>query len=745
MLVPRMMWLFALACVLAIGAGAGETPAVVDTFADAWPATDALGRTLPMAKDVGSPRQDKFVGIFYFLWLGRHGTAGPYDISKILAADPAAMTKPDSPLWGPLHYFHYWGESVFGYYFSDDTWVIRKHAQMLTDAGVDMIVFDCSNQLTYPESYEPLCKTFTEVRRDGGKTPQIAFLCPFWDPARVAARLYKDLYGAGKWPDVWFRWKGKPLILADPAKIVPEAFMQAVRAPEKLNEKHTLGQSFTAAKPFKAVGGSFPTWGEKESCVTLTLYATEPGGKQIAQKRFEKIADNATVMLELGEAQPAGTYYLEQSDAKGQVGWWSTSGDVYDKGRAFADGKPTSGGRELAILYGDAQKSETLVSSEAKAGRAEAEKLAADIKQFFTFRKPQPDYFQGPTGPDQWSWLEVYPQHVFKNSEGKDEQMVVGVGQNASGRRLGAFSVKNSYGRSWHDGKKDERPDAVLHGYNLAEQFERALKVDPELIFITGWNEWIAGRFAEFAGVREPVMFVDQYTEEYSRDIEPMKGGHGDNYYYQMIAAIRRYKGARKVPPARPAKTIAIDGDFGDWKDVQPEYRDDRGDTMHRDFVSYEKIGRYSNTSGRNDFVTLKVARDERNVYFYAQTAAPTAPSSDPNWMMLFIATNAKAPNWEGYNFAINRKVKDANSTVLEECSGGWEWKPVAEVQMRVKGNEMELAIPRAALKFDAAAPLQFDFKWADNIKPENGAVDFFVNGDVAPNGRFRYRFAEEK
>ena len=33
-----------------------------------------------------------------------------------------------------------------------------------------------------------------------------------------------------------------------------------------------------------------------------------------------------------------------------------------------------------------------------------------------TFRAPQPDYFRGPTQPDMWSWLEVSPQHVFRNS-----------------------------------------------------------------------------------------------------------------------------------------------------------------------------------------------------------------------------------------------------------------------------------------------------------------------------------------
>jgi hypothetical protein len=59
------------------------------------------------------------------------------------------MSKPDSPLWGPLHIPHHWGESLFGYYLTDDEGVLRKHAQMLADAGVDVVVFDVTNQITY--------------------------------------------------------------------------------------------------------------------------------------------------------------------------------------------------------------------------------------------------------------------------------------------------------------------------------------------------------------------------------------------------------------------------------------------------------------------------------------------------------------------------------------------------------------------------------------------------------------------
>ena len=48
-----------------------------------------------------------------------------------------------------------------------------------------------------------------------------------------------------------------------------------------------------------------------------------------------------------------------------------------------------------------------------------------------------------------------------------------------------------------------------------------------------------------FIGKHWPVgttFFVDEFLEEYSRDIEPMQGGHGDNYYYQLISYVRRLK-----------------------------------------------------------------------------------------------------------------------------------------------------------------------------------------------------------
>lgn len=37
-------------------------------------ATDHLGRKLPGYDEVGGVKKDKIVGLFYYLWLGYHGT-----------------------------------------------------------------------------------------------------------------------------------------------------------------------------------------------------------------------------------------------------------------------------------------------------------------------------------------------------------------------------------------------------------------------------------------------------------------------------------------------------------------------------------------------------------------------------------------------------------------------------------------------------------------------------------------------
>jgi len=241
--------------------------------------------------------------------------------------------------------------------------------------------------------------------------------------------------------------------------------------------------------------------------------------------------------------------------------------------------------------------------------------------------------------------------------------------------------------------------------------------------------------------VKMPVMFVDTFDQEHSRDVEPMKGGHGDNYYYQMVNYIRRFKGVRPLPSASPPKTIDVEGDFAQWADVGPEYRDTVGDTAHRDHPGYNTATRYRNTTGRNDFVSMKVARDAGNLYFYARTREDMTHHTDPDWMVLFLNIDRDPQTgWHGYNFAVNRRVASAGAAVVEHTANGWNWQPKGTATFTVRGNELMLAVSREMVGL-GDDPLDIEFKWADNFQREDDVDAFTLNGDSAPFGRFNYRY----
>ncbi len=694
-------------------------PSLTDLRSDTWVATDALGRSLPRFAEVGPPRADRTVGIFYFLWHGPHINGGPYDVSRILAQDPGAMTNAASPLWGPLHAPHHWGESIFGYYLADDAGVLRKHAQMLADAGVDTVVFDVTNQLTYPEQYRALLRVWSEMRSLGNRTPQVAFLCPFWEPRKVVLELWRDLYRPGLSRDLWFEWEGKPLILADPERLGTVAERGAQNTAVVLEAGHTLGCLFEAEHAFDAVAGRFPTWRTTGAAVTLTLYRGGPGGERLATRRCRDVADNAWLWIEAGPSLAAGSYYLEASEPAGKVGWWSHTDDTDSRGQAMADGQSAAGDRTLALR------------------RLDADALAA--RAFFTFRSPQPDYFLGPTKPDMWGWLEVSPQHVFRNARGEKEQMTVGVAQNAVGNRLGSMSEPGARGRSFHHGSADGRPSAVRHGLNAAEQWERVLREDPRFVFVTGWNEWIAGRFAEFAGIRYPVMFVDQFDQEHSRDIEPMRGGHGDDYYYQLAASVRRYKGVRPSPVVRSGP-VRVDGRFDDWRSIEPEFRDTAGDPVQRRHRGWDPQVTYANASGRNDFIAAKVSRDGSMLACYVRTREPLVSGTEPSGPWLLLDTDCNpGTGWLGYDWLVGRTRREGGASVERNVGGRFEWAPAGQASFQAVGAEIEVALSAAALGLDAI-PSTLDFKWADGLAGTGDWTDFTLNGDVAPNDRFNYR-----
>ena len=88
----------------------------------------------------------------------------------------------------------------------------------------------------------------------------------------------------------------------------------------------------------------------------------------------------------------------------------------------------------------------------------------------------------------------------------------------------------------------------TAHGRNggkfFYDQWKEAFRTHPKVVTITWWNEWTAQRFI----VDGETAFVDNYNQEYSRDIEPMEGGHGDLYYQWMKQYIAAYKAGESCP-----------------------------------------------------------------------------------------------------------------------------------------------------------------------------------------------------
>lgn len=584
--------------------------------ASTWVGTDGLQRELTTYEQAGDLREGKYVGIFYHTWHAGHAWNKLVNVTELVAQYPEAVKDYNHPAWGDST-ICFWNRPIYGYYNNGvDRYVLRKQAELLADAGVDVVFFDNTNGTeNYMEAIFTLCEVWAEARADGVRTPQISCMLNMYayeDTARQLIELYDEIYAKGLYQDLWFYWEGKPLMLGYP------------------NYLRRMGRT-----------------------------------------------------------------------------------DVFD----FFSYRPIDPGYTV---------NRDLI-------------LESDVSDSIRF-SPEPNFERY----TQWKWISIYPQQkMLHKKTGEVEQMCVSVAQNWSAKvgltpmNAGDYVFGRGYTDKYGVNTSDE---AVMAGLNIAEQWEYALEVDPTFIYITGWNEWVAGRYESMWG--EPNAIPDNALDGYSRDIEPSSGMLKDHYYNQMVSYIRRFKGVARQEPASPA---VQSGAAIDWSAVTPVYRAYAGSTVGRDYDGYQGY-HYRNDTGRNDFVESRVTYDNTNLYFMVKTAAAITPYTDPAWMRLFLdvegVEETNGNNWETFEFVVNRQTPTATKSILEKSTGGWSWETVAEVDYTVSGDTLVITIPRALLGIPAEAEgFTVNFKWSDNMQVDGDIMDFYQNGDVAPGARFKYRF----
>lgn len=175
---------------------------------------DHFGRSF---STISAFKKDRQVGMFFWPWIGQPYASGIYDATKIAALPNGIKILTDfhnyDPTISPNSQAHYWGEPLWGYYNSDDEWVIRKQMQMITTAGIDFIFFDTTNALIYSNVFLKICAVIDEMLKNGWNPPKVVFYTHSHS-FQTVRDLYRELYQPNRYPDTWYRVDGKPMIIA---------------------------------------------------------------------------------------------------------------------------------------------------------------------------------------------------------------------------------------------------------------------------------------------------------------------------------------------------------------------------------------------------------------------------------------------------------------------------------------------------------------------------------------------------
>ena len=372
--------------------------------------------------------------------------------------------------------------------------------------------------------------------------------------------------------------------------------------------------------------------------------------------------------------------------------------------------------------------------------------LPKEIADFFTFRPPA-WVGQDTVSSTGWPWVDWnYPPEVYGN--------MICVSP----------AVHNWCKFSWAATPEDERPDAPWcngrvswgRGYDVktttnntenAEEgvyyqsvWDVAHSRNIDHVFIGGWNEFFIG--VEYNQEYDIYETYDSVNMEFSRDLEPIKGGYEDAYLMQTAINVRKFLSDADTDASIKIKTpvkktIDINGGLAQWESVDAIYKFFGSKNYERKFSGAVTKLRYTEAAAKNALQTVKVTSDKDNIYMLITSSNDITLTAE-NSVNVFIGTGTpEQKGWEGYQYVINRE-RTANTASIMKLDQSGNTTAIGNAQINVSGKNMQLAIPKSALNMQSDA---FYFKVADSVENFNDIMDYYVTGRSMPMGRFSYQY----
>jgi hypothetical protein len=490
-----------------------------------------------------------------------------------------------------------------------------------------------------------------------------------------------------------------------------------------------VGQAHFWGQPLWGYYNSEDEWVIRKQISMLTtagidFIAFDLTNRVTYKKVYEKVFAIIEDFQKQGQHPPKAVFYTH---SKSFETTWQLYKDLYKPG-LYPDAWYRVNGKPMIIAY----TSEADDIAEAISRSDSSYKpvpYTDEIKNFFYFKKPQ--WPGDPTYQEGFPWVEwKNPQPLHGNTM---NVTVASHPQVPMSRSITSGWV--NWGRGWDPETKQNKKEDVDKGGFFQSQWDYAIATDPDTVFVGGWNEWVA--YKQPYG--DEYMLCDAANREYSRDIEPMKGGYEDAFYIQLIKNVRRYKGKEDKLNVNKENRIDITDNPAQWAAVKAVYTNTDAKAEGRNNRGATRKITYTLAPPANNLRETIVTHDAGNFYFLIK-AEKAFVNKENNSLQILIGKNEMAvKGWQGYEYVVEPNLQTGKA-IIYQLTKERKKRKVGEAVCVQQGNLVQLRIPRKAIEA-LKNTTQIYFKVADGIAKPDDIMEYYVSGSAMPMGRLSYLY----